>query len=171
LLEQAGWTDEQIETAWPELMKEIDSVYRNSFKKGSVKLLPGVGELLEALEKRGINLGLITGNIESVAKTKLGDVGIWHYFSVGGFGNDPHATRADLVTVAIYKAGFTKAINDVHVIGDTPRDIAAAQDAGIKHTVGVANGYKSVQELIDAGAEVALEDFRDTGATLAKLGL
>jgi len=133
--------------------------------------LPGVSDLLEALEKRGATLGLITGNLKSVSEVKLGDVDIWHYFTVGGFGNDPHVTRGDLVKVAVDKAGFSESLDDVCVVGDTPRDIAAAQEAGIKHTVGVSNGYKDIQELIDAGAEVVLEDFRNTAFVLSKLSL
>jgi phosphoglycolate phosphatase-like HAD superfamily hydrolase len=137
-----------------------------------MKILPGVPELLRALKEKGVTLGLITGNVESVAKRKLEDAGLWQYFSAGGgFGSDPHDTRADLIEVAIAKAGFTGARASVYVVGDTPRNIFAAQEAGIKHTVGVANGFRKIQELIEAGAEVALEDFKDTKGTLFKLNI
>jgi phosphoglycolate phosphatase len=171
LLEQQGWTDDQIQASIAKLIDEIHKVYKRSFKTGSVRLLPGVRELLEQLQKRRITLGLITGNAENVAEIKLGDAGIWHYFSVGGYGNDPHVTRGDLVTVAISKAGFKNNMDNVYVVGDTPRDIFAAKEARVKHTVGVANGYRKTQELIDAGAEIVIEDFKNTKDTLSKLGV
>lgn len=170
LLEEEGWTDQQIEASMPQLLEELDKVYKRSFQKGNMKLLPGVTELLKALKEKGVTLGLITGNIESIAKRKLEDVNIWQYFSAGGgFGSDPHASRADLIDVAIAKAGFINDRESVYVVGDTPRDIFAAQQAGIKHTVGVANGFRRVQELINAGAETALEDFKDTKRALLEL--
>jgi len=36
LLEEDGWADEQIEAAWPELMREIDKVYRGTLSKKAV---------------------------------------------------------------------------------------------------------------------------------------
>ena len=54
------------------------------------------------------------------------------------------------------------------VIGDTPLDIAAAQANGAR-SLGVATGKDSVDELLAAGADVALEDLRDTEAVLAAL--
>jgi len=172
LLEEAGWTDQQIETSMPQLLEELERVHKRSFRKGSMKLLPGVSELLEALTQKGVALGLVTGNVESVAKRKLEDVAIWQYFSAGGgFGDDPHTKRTDLIDVAIGKAGFNNARDNVYVVGDTPRDIAAAQEAGIRHTVGVANGFRKTQELAAAGADIVFEDFKNTEAVLARLGL
>jgi phosphoglycolate phosphatase len=172
LLEQEGWTDKQIETNMPHLLEELERVHKRSFQKGSMKLLPGVSELLNSLREKGVTLGLVTGNVQSVAKRKLEDVGIWQYFSAGGgFGNDPHAKRTDLIDVAIDKTGFANARNSVYIIGDTPRDISAAQEAGIRHSIGVANGFRKTQELIDAGAEIVLEDFKDTEKVLLKLNV
>jgi phosphoglycolate phosphatase len=172
LLEEEGWTDKQIEASMPQLLSELDRVHERSFQKGSMKLLPGVTNLLIALKDKGVTLGLITGNVESVARRKLEDVDIWQYFPAGGgFGSDPHATRSDLIDIAIGKAGFGDARNGVYVIGDTPRDIIAAREAGIKHTVGVANGFRSTQELIDAGAETVFEDFTDAKKVLLKLNI
>ena len=171
MLEQEGWTDKQIDTAMPDLLREMHRVYLASFEPGSVRLLPGVRELLDELQKRDITLGLITGNMESVAEIKLNDAGIWQYFSVGGYGSDPHVTRGDLVKVAVNKADFAARLDAVYAFGDTPRDIAAAHEGGVANSVGVANGYRDTQELIDAGAKIVLPDFKDTAAVLSALGL
>jgi phosphoglycolate phosphatase-like HAD superfamily hydrolase len=46
------------------------------------------------------------------------------------------------------------------VIGDTPRDVLAAHEAGLP-ACGVATGRWSIQQLAEHGAEVLLEDFTD----------
>ena len=169
LLRREGWSERQIMDAMPRLIQELDSVHAETFNPASITILPGVRELLDALEKTGIMLGLITGNLESIAERKLSAVGIWQYFTVGGYGSDPHTTRADLVRVAILRAGYDNQLENVYVIGDTARDIQAAHDAGITNSVGVANGFRDIQELIDAHASVVLENFKDTQLVLDTL--
>lgn len=171
LLKDEGWEPEQIEAAMPELLKHLDVVHQNTFRIDTVQLLPGVAELLKALAESGSALGLITGNLEPIAKRKLEALGVWHFFSTGGFGSDAHMTRADLVKVAIDRAGFNNNYESVYVIGDTSKDIQAAHEAGVKHSVGVANGFRSTEELEGAGAELVLEDFTDREAVLRGLGV
>lgn len=171
LLKEAGWDDARIKLAMPELVKELDRVHRLKFKPADVKLLPGVKKLLSVLhEHQQVTLGLITGNLETVAQRKLSAVGIYDYFKVGGFGSDDHLTRADLIKIAIQKANFNDPAS-VYVVGDTARDIFAANDAGIKHSIGVVNGFRDTQELIDAGAEAVFEDLSDTPAVLSVFGV
>src|SRR5439155_21025902 len=63
--------------------------------------MPGVPALLDALEKRSdVILGLLTGNIEQGAKSKLQSVGLDpRRFRVGAFGSD-HEHRPALPTTA-----------------------------------------------------------------------
>ncbi|HSW74879.1 MAG TPA: HAD family hydrolase [Candidatus Saccharimonadales bacterium] len=171
LLEDEGWIAEQIESAMPELIKELNKVHEKTFRAEDITLLPGVKPLLVVLHQHHVKLGLITGNLKPVAKRKLEALGVWSYFSVGGFGDDPHVVRADLVKTAIKRAGFEDRMEDVYVIGDTPRDIEAAHQAGVQNSVGVANGYRDIQELKDADAKLIFEDFKDTDYTLKKLGV
>jgi phosphoglycolate phosphatase len=52
------------------------------------------------------------------------------------------------------------------LIGDTPNDIEAAATAGAG-SVGVATGSFTMQQLMDAGAEVVLPDLADTAAVVS----
>ncbi|MGZ5419211.1 MAG: HAD family hydrolase, partial [Solirubrobacterales bacterium] len=45
-------------------------------------------------------------------------------------------------------------------VGDTPRDVEAGHGAGIR-VVGVATGEYSVEQLLEAGADAAVETLRD----------
>lgn len=116
---------------------------------GNFHVKPAVPEALDLLERRGASVGLATGNIEAGARVKLARGGLWRRFAFGGFGSDS-ADRAELVRVAIARAG--RRFDEVHVIGDTPRDVAAAHAAGAR-AVGIATGRFGVEELRACGAD------------------
>jgi phosphoglycolate phosphatase-like HAD superfamily hydrolase len=128
-------------------------------------LMPGFPELLAALSRtEGVKLGLATGNFSGGARHKLTHYGIEDFFLngvglIGGFGEES-LDRADVVKVAISSIGAKAALEDVLVIGDTPKDIASALDNGVV-AVGVATGSYGVNELRDSGAHLVFEDFSD----------
>jgi phosphoglycolate phosphatase len=133
-------------------------------------LLPGVRELLDALEERDdVILGLLTGNVAPGAAAKLRAVGLDPArFKVGAFGSD-HEMRPELPAIAQRRARETLGVEiapvDMFVIGDTPADIECGRDAGA-HTIGVATGRYGVEELRSHGASVVFENLRDTAAVL-----
>src|SRR5262249_8185346 len=110
---------------------------------------------LRFLEGRGRCIGLATGNLEAGARIKLTRGDLWHRFPFGGFGSDA-SERAELVRVAIRRGqsrlGRTLSRSEGGVIGDTPRDVAAAHAAGAQ-AVAVATGGHSLDELRASGAE------------------
>jgi len=121
--------------------------------------LPGVADLIERLRAReGVLLGLCTGNLARGAELKLTSAGLWSAFRFGGYGSDAEP-RADIVRAAWARARELGA-GDGLVIGDTPRDILAAHDAGLP-ACGVATGRYTVHELAEHGAELVLEGFGD----------
>lgn len=171
LLKSEGWSEAQIEETMPNLFTELDSVHASTFKPDNIKVLPGVENFLKTLKAKGYLLGLITGNLEIIAERKLAAVDLWKFFELGGYGSDKHATRADLVSIATNRAGYSDKLEDVYAFGDTARDIQAARDAGIENSVGVTNGFRDKQELINAKAKFVFEDFVNVGQLLAELGI
>jgi len=128
------------------------------------RALPGVMEILEeTVQRDDVLLGLATGNVESGARIKLQRGQLNRFFTFGGFGSDSE-NRAALVRRAAEKAALQRGsrfnANEVFVIGDTPRDIDAGRESGFR-TVGVATGPYSVEQLRDAGADLAIADFRE----------
>jgi phosphoglycolate phosphatase len=121
--------------------------------------LPGVTELLPRLALRSeALLGLCTGNLEAGARLKLGCAGLWQYFRFGGYGSDAEP-RPEIVRTAWRRARELGATEGL-VIGDTPRDILAAHEAGLP-ACAVATGRWSVHDLATHGPEVILNDFID----------
>jgi phosphoglycolate phosphatase len=118
------------------------------------KVLPGIPELLDWLQSEpGVQLSLVTGNFEPVARLKLGRAGLGAYFphGQGGFGSDSE-DRTDLPRIARKRAGVdgvAHARETTIVIGDTPRDIICARADGVR-CLAVATGPYGAEALSDA---------------------
>jgi phosphoglycolate phosphatase len=139
-------------------------------RKFNVRPHEGVMELLDALEARDdIVLGLLTGNVEMGARTKLTAAGIDpDRFRVNAFGSD-HEHRPELPAIAQRRAGEHLGIDiageKVIVIGDTPADIECGRELGAR-AIGVASGHYSVEELKKYGPYAVFPSLKETGKVL-----
>ena len=125
------------------------------------KILPGVVPLLEVIQKtEGIALGLGTGNTKEGAFAKLASGGLGSYFSFGGFGCD-HQERSEIIRLGAIRGANTLGLKPEEtrliIIGDTPRDILAAQAVG-GESLAVATGEYSVGDLQDYGPTATVQD-------------
>ena len=135
---------------------------------------PGVAELLPLLAAdERVALGVVTGNIESTARTKLRRAGLQQHFRHGGYA-DEQADRADIARQALARLRATLPpgadFAAVWLIGDTPCDVAAAHAIGAR-CLAVATGRSPLAALRAAGADQVLPDLADTAAVLRLLGL
>lgn len=141
--------------------------------QGRKGIMPGVRELLEALETRqDVFLGLLTGNFAEAARIKLEYFDLWRYFRCGAYGDDD-SDRNALVPIALSRArecGSPPDFDRVFVVGDTPHDIACAAAAGAT-SIAVATGNHDVDALRAAGADVVFEDLSDLKCFLRLLDL
>lgn len=131
---------------------------------------PGIKEAFKMLISGNGNyqLGLLTGNIEQGARIKLEPFDLNRYFPSGAFGNDDE-DRNKLLPIAVkrFKSISGKEINfkNCIIVGDTPRDVYCAKPYGAS-CIAVATGPYSTDSLIEAGADVVMEDLSDTDAFL-----
>lgn len=134
-------------------------------RRTDVIVLPGVRELLDLLSKRtDLIIGLLTGNFREAAELKLAAAGIDPaLFPVGVFAEDA-ATRDALVATALDRAqrltGVRPTLDRTILIGDTPRDIAAARAAGCR-ILAVATGYFRLEQLRDGHPDAVAADLSD----------
>ena len=142
----------------------MEEYYHQHLHDGKWILLPGVVNILTVLREKGVPLGLLTGNVESIGWHKVEQAGIKDFFSFGAFGDSAYK-RVDLIDVAYKRA---KKIleqkvsrDDFFIVGDSPLDISCAQLGGIP-VIAVASGNFSVEELALAGADVVLHSLEDT---------
>jgi len=156
-----------IKTRLKDCMESMPRKYAEIVKSERIVILPGVFDLLTKLEPYGIILGLVTGNLEKIARAKLKKIGINHFFSIGGFGSD-HINRANLVKIAIQRAEAQFNVSGhrrVFHFGDAPQDMKAGREAGVV-PIGVATGVFTARELTSAGAQKVIPDLKDADGIL-----
>lgn len=133
------------------------------------ELLPGAAELVTELWRRGVIVGLSTGNARAVASCKMRALGLPGLETLGGFG-DMHGARSDIArgAVAAVRAAAGnrgRVLTGIVLIGDTTSDISAARAAGVR-CVGVTTGAARAHELQRAGADLVvptMEELRAPG--------
>jgi phosphoglycolate phosphatase len=135
-----------------------------------VKVLPGVREVLAELSGReDVVLGLLTGNFGRAVELKLSAAGLdAAQFRILAVAEDGRR-RADLVGHARRRFeevfGEPIAPRQVIIVGDTPRDISCAREAGCR-VVAVATGRYSLAELEAEGPDAAVRTLEDREALL-----
>ncbi|MDQ3741975.1 MAG: haloacid dehalogenase-like hydrolase [Actinomycetota bacterium] len=135
----------------------------------SAFVAPGMADVLAALAERPeVRLSLVTGNLEPIARLKLGRAGIGGFFEhgQGGFGSD-HEDRTELPAIARRRAGsggVSYPREDTVVIGDTPLDVACARADGVR-CFAVTTGSYGRDEL--AGADEVVDSAGDLLPLLA----
>jgi phosphoglycolate phosphatase-like HAD superfamily hydrolase len=136
----------------------------------SIRVLPGVWAIIDALQAEGAIQSLLTGNLRATAELKLRAVGLEERLDleVGAYGSD-HRNRNELVPIARGKAEARYGpLREIVVIGDTPRDIACGK-AGYARTVAVATGTWSVEQLAEHQPDALLPDLSDLTSALAAI--
>ncbi len=150
-----------------DLIRYFDSYV--SQKDSNIRVLPGAKELLEALSKKGILLGIVTGSAEKSANKLLFRAGLRRYFAfvVGG---ERAADKKQAAKEALSEA--KKALGcfpkKVVFVGDSPREAQVAKAENFAF-IGTATGYHTKKQLKDAGAAFVFADLSGTKKVLAAI--
>ena len=136
------------------LVRLADEIARTE----TYRVHPGVGTILEWLPKKERTaIGLGTGNVKKGAYAKLARGSLDAAFGFGGFGCDAE-DRTELLRVGAQRGaaalGLSLAECRVVVIGDTPKDVAAAHGIGAD-CIGVGTGGFDPRALRELGAFAA----------------
>lgn len=138
-----------------------------------IRIHEGMVRAMDMAEARpDVALGLGTGNIRRGAEIKLRCVGIFERFSFGGFGDDSIDRPALLMAGArrgADKLGLPVENCRVVIIGDTPKDIAAAKAIGAE-CVAVATGMHDIAELRTCEPTAVFANLADPRAPDALFG-
>lgn len=140
---------------------------------GTVTVHPGVEAVLAAVGSLpDAAVGLGTGNVEPGAWAKVGAGGLDDVFGFGGFGSDDE-DRPTLLRIGAARGaarlGVAVESCRVVVIGDTPRDLAAAGAIGAECVL-VATGRYGVDELRALGAGRVFENMAAHGMVECVMG-
>src|SRR5438045_7091696 len=113
----------------PEILRAAGRYYQRVCPVLDGKHCPGVDAVLNRLTRRGVLLGLVTGNLTRIGWRKLERAGLRQYFRFGAFG-EMGRTRAALARWAIREArreGWIGRDTRISLVGDAPADILAAR--------------------------------------------
>jgi phosphoglycolate phosphatase len=133
---------------------------------------PGIEAALALTVGRdGFAVGLGTGNVAAGARLKLERVGLHDHFSFGGYGSDD-GDRPTLLRIGAERGAerlrAPLATCRVVVIGDTPKDIAAAHAIGAE-AIAVGTGSFGVEALRSYGPKYAFTNLTHPAAATAIL--
>jgi phosphoglycolate phosphatase len=171
LLTETGLDDESVEYFLPKVLTRMGEIYRDMEKRPILN--EGVEELLRVLGRSQNHIvGVLTGNLSAVAKEKLRTTGIDSYFAEG-FYADNYFDRNRLIEDAVRTCVANYKLSDrknVRIIGDTPRDISAA-NAAQATSIGVASGVFSLVQLSQANATWVFPDLKPSRELLSALCL
>jgi phosphoglycolate phosphatase len=156
-------SDDEIERM---LDTYLELLHAELEKAASYRVLPGVMALLESLAPLpGFAIGLGTGNVKRGAYAKLTRGAIAEAFSFGGFGCDAE-DRVELLRAGAKRGADALGVSvdacRVVVIGDTPKDVAAAKGIGAP-CIGVGTGGYAPADLMACGAHRTFANLEDDG--------
>lgn len=144
------------------ILKAYADLAQKSIHANDVEVLPGVSRLLALLRQRSdVSLGLVTGNIRSVAIHKLEMAELCGPFLDGAFGSD-RLKRSELPPLAIQRVadrtGVAFSTKTTVVVGDTPHDVRCAKHSGLP-SVAVCTGRPSRAALSACTPDILVDTF------------
>ncbi len=162
MLREVGLGTREAGRVMPAIIERAQSLYVRRCPDLRKKVCPGARSLLWRLFRRGIPVGLVTGNLARIGWKKMERAGIRHYFRFGAFSGDAR-DRAGLVRLAVREArkqGWIGPDARIAMVGDHPNDIQAAHANGVR-SAAVATGLSSTEELAAHAPDVLLADLRE----------
>lgn len=146
-------------------VEELKEILKNDKDK---RALPGIREILYALEREGHINSLLTSNMKVGAETKLKSVKLNNHFLGGGFG-DEKGEKWDMALKAQeeieHQVGRKFAPSEVVVIGDSVYDIETARKLGY-NIISVCTGWTDKKVLEESNPDVLFDDFSSPDAVI-----
>lgn len=161
MMERVGASRRLIRASLPAIYRSAEQYYLRHAPDLHRKTCPGARAALQRLKRRGIVLGLVTGNLTRIGWRKLDRAGLREFFRFGAFG-EMAATRSGLARIAVREArrrGWIERASAVSLIGDAPADVIAARSNRLR-SIAVHTGISTPDELREHAPDILLADLR-----------
>lgn len=122
----------------------------------STRLYPGVRETLETM--RWAQMGLISNKQEELCRRLLEAFDLAHRFCVVLGGDSLPSRKPDPAPILHAMSHCSAGPDETVMVGDSPSDILAAKAAGV-YACGFSGGFRSREELRDAGSDLIIDTF------------
>jgi phosphoglycolate phosphatase-like HAD superfamily hydrolase len=159
MLLEAGASEGQVRRHMRAIVERAQTLYARRCPDLRARVCPGVRSFLGRLARRGVPMGLVTGNLSRIGWKKMERAGLRRHFRLGAFA-EQGPTRAALARLAARQArrdGLIGRGARIVLVGDHPNDIAAARGNGF-FSVAVATGLCPLEELADHGPDLLVPD-------------
>jgi len=141
----------------PKLTNEFLSLY-DGHEADETSLYAGVLEILATLKDRGFRLALCTNKPQTPSENILRDLGIAHFFELV-LGGDQLASKKpnpEMIHWIVNKMKLN--VDEALMIGDSPNDIDAAKNAGMRN-IAVSYGYRKIT-IEELNADIVIDEFQ-----------
>ena len=158
-----------------EAIKKLDTLYhyttehfRNHLSEYRTTILGGVKPLLSQLKAEGYMLGIVTGNIEPIARMKMSKMGLDGIFDFGVYADGSNRKKGMIIEAikranSISRRNFT--LKKTLYFGDTAVDVREARSAGVK-MLALATGHHTYEVLRKEDPDYLLENLSNTNAVM-----
>lgn len=123
------------------------------------KAYPHTLETLSALKKKDIKLGAITTRAANTVHDTLASSGIDAYIDYVVTIDDVHISKPDPEGIFLTLNAFGLGSDDAIMVGDTPADIHAGKNAGVR-TVGAAYGLYG-EHIVEEEPDFVIDDIKE----------
>ncbi len=172
ILAMNGLKGEELEAAVPETVRLYIKYFAEALPiLEQAHLMPGVRELLDALADHSeAHVALLTGNVETGARLKLGHFDLESYFdfSVSCFGSD-REDRYELPALALERARRILAPeisgDQLVIVGDSEHDVLCGRSIGAR-SVAVSTGWTTAEKLQSLNPSAHLDSLSDSGRVI-----
>ena len=154
------FSEDELEEAKKHWNQRFDEIHLEG-----VILLKGARELLQALDKKGIQAAVFTNKTGSHSRNIIDSLGLTDSFTlVLGAEDTPYRKpQVELSQIVLERLGVNA--SDAILIGDSPFDIQSAHCVGMTSFC-VPTGSHSVQELKEARADHIFESLQEIADTV-----
>ncbi len=114
-----------------EVQKDYYEFYENMHNKYA-KIFPGIKEILEKIKSAGLPISIFTGKGRKTTEITLKQLGIYDFFDLIVTGDDVKNHKPSAEGIRMFLNKYNLQPEKVLMIGDSPADIKAAHEAGVK---------------------------------------
>jgi phosphonatase-like hydrolase len=136
--------DRKVAEVYAEFRRALELHYRD----GGVLPIPGAGQTFDWLRQQGIQIATTTGFSREVCELILKKAGWSRLFAANISSSDVLVGRpAPYMIFRAMEAAGVKSVKEVVNVGDTPLDLQAGTNAGVRAVIGVLTGFHGRERL------------------------
>ena len=127
---------------------DFRNILEQEYRSGGIDPIPGAARTFDWLRERGIQIAVTTGFYREVTELILDRTGWRDRFVANITSSDVRMGRpAPYMIFRAMEAADVVSVRDVINVGDTPLDLQAGTNAGVREVVGVLTGLHNKERL------------------------